>query len=729
MRASQPDREGYVEHDGVKLHYEVHGDEHDPTVLLLPTWTIIHKRFWKAQLAYLARHLRIVTYDGPGNGGSDRPTGPEAYHHDRQVAVALAVLEVTGTGHAVVVALSQAANWALDLAANHAEHVLGTAFIAPSLDIADGHEARAAAAGLGGAQPHDFPASQVPHVGRDPIEHWAKYNGAYWQEHHEDFLWFFFGQCFSEPYSTKPIEDCVSWGLDTTPGVLVAEAAGEAQPGRSTLEAWCARVSTPTMVIHGDRDWISPLQRGERLAELTGGDLLVFEGSGHAPMARDPVRVNLALRGFVDRIQPVAPQAVRWTRARSRPPRVLYLSSPIGLGHARRDVAVAQELRKQVPDVEVDWLAQDPVTRVLAAEGERIHPASGKLANESSHIEAECGEHDLHAFQALRDMDEILIANFMLFHDVVAEGHYDLVVGDEAWDVDHFLHENPELKRFAFAWFTDFVGMLPMPSSDTGPFAGTGVDPDGREALVTADVNAEMIGHIERFPWVRDRAIFVGNPEDIVPARFGEGLPAIREWTETHYDFAGYVTGFDPSPLIDRDALRAELGYAPDEQVCIVTVGGSGVGEHLLRKVIAAYPATKRAVPALKMVVVAGPRIEPASLPSHDGLEVHAFVPGLYRHLAACDLAVVQGGLTTCMELTATGRPFIYVPLRGHFEQNLHVAHRLDRHRAGRRLDYGDADPDHLAELIAVEIGRPTDYRRVETDGAARAAALLAELL
>ena len=146
-----------------------------------------------------------------------------------------------------------------------------------------------------------------------------------------------------------------------------------------------------------------------------------------------------------------------------RPRRVLYLCSPIGLGHARRDVAIVQQLRSARPDLEVDWLAQDPVTRVLEAAGERVHPASRHLLTESGHIEAEAGEHDLHAFEALRRMDEILVANFMLFDEVIRTDMPDLVVGDEAWEVDYFLHENPELKRFAFAWLTDFVGYLPMP--------------------------------------------------------------------------------------------------------------------------------------------------------------------------------------------------------------------------------------------------------------------------
>jgi predicted glycosyltransferase len=301
----------------------------------------------------------------------------------------------------------------------------------------------------------------------------------------------------------------------------------------------------------------------------------------------------------------------------------------------------------------------------------------------------------------------------MVFHDVVRDEQYDLWIGDEAWELDYYLHENPEQKRAAYVWLTDFVGWLPMP------------DGGEREAFVAADYNAEMIEHIARYPRVRDRAIFVGEPDDIVPLSFGPGLPMIRDWTEEHYDFAGYVTGFDAAAVGDR----ASLGYRDDERVCIVTVGGSGVGGDLLRRVIAAFPEAKERVPDLRMVVVAGPRIDPDSLPRHDGLEVRAYVDELYRHLAVCDLAIVQGGLTTAMELTAARRPFLYVPLRRHFEQNVHVRHRLDRYRAGRCMDFETAGPSEIAAAIAEEIGREVEYRAVATDGAARAAALIAELL
>jgi predicted glycosyltransferase len=160
-----------------------------------------------------------------------------------------------------------------------------------------------------------------------------------------------------------------------------------------------------------------------------------------------------------------------------------------------------------------------------------------------------------------------------------------------------------------------------------------------------------------------------------------------------------------------------------------VTVGGSGVGGDLLRRVIAAFPQAKAHIPDLRMIIVAGPRIDPASLPSHPGLEVVPYVHNLYRHLAACDLAVVQGGLTTSMELTANKRPFLYFPLRHHFEQNFHVRHRLERYGAGRCMDFDESPPERIAAAIAGEIGREVNYRDVEVDGAAIAARSIAELL
>ncbi len=695
-RARYPDDEGFVERDGVRTFFEVYGDG-EPTVLFLPTWSIVHSRSWKSQIPWLSRHCRVVTFDGRGNGRSDRPLGAEAYAEPEYAADALAVLGATGTEQAFVVAFSQGAQRALLLAAEHPERVSGLVFIGPAVAL-----------GL------QTPPERGVHAFDERLEAyegWAKYNRHYWLDHYEDFLRFFFAQVFSEPHSTKQIEDCIGWGLETTPETLVATAEAPELAEAETLDL-AARVRCPVLVLHGSEDAIRAHAAGAALAEATRGRLVTLEGSGHAPHARDPVKVNLLVRDFV-RPRPAA----SWARGRARARRALFISSPIGLGHAWRDVAIADELRKLHPDLEIDWLAQHPVTAVLEQRGERIHPASAYLANESQHIESESAEHDLHCFQAWRRMDEILVANFMTFNDVVENEQYDLWIGDEAWELDYYLHENPELKRAAYVWLTDFVGWLPMP------------DGGEHEASLTADYNAEMIEHIDRFPRIRDRAVFVGDPEDVVDERFGHDLPLIRDWTAEHFSFAGYVTGFDPCELGDRERLRAELGYRPGELVCIVTVGGSGVGGELLRRVIGAYPEARQLVPELRMIAVAGPRIEPALFPTHEGLEVRAYVHELYRHLAACDLAVVQGGLTTAMELTSAGRPFLYFPLQHHFEQNFHVRYRLDRYGAGRCMDIATATESSIARAIAEEIGTDPAYAPVEAGGAARAAALVAELL
>ncbi len=696
-RARYPDDEGYVERDGVRLFYELYGSG-EPTVLLLPTWSIVHSRFWKAQIPFLARSFRVLTFDGRGNGRSGRPAGAQAYSTAEFAQDALAVMDATGTEAAVLAALSCGALWGTILAAEHAERVRGIAYVCPAVNLAPNHPAR----------------DVWSFEDELPTDHeWARYNAHYWRRDYRGFLEFFFAKCLNEPHSSKQLEDCIEWALDTPPETLVDTTRGIGVPTGKVFRELCAAVRCPTLVMHGEDDLVRPLAQGAELAKATGGELVTLAGCGHMPQTRDPVRVNLLLRDF---IAPPSP-AGAWTRGRSRTRRALYVSSPIGLGHARRDLAIARELRGLHPDLEIEWLAQHPVTALLQEHGERIHPLSAELASESAHMLTESRGHELHCFEALRRMDEILLANFMVFLDAVQGQSYDLWIGDEAWEVDYYLHENPELKSAAYVWLTDFVGYLPMPGGGE------------REALLTADYNAEMIEQVERFPRVRDRALFVGEPDDIVPRDFGEGLPPIRAWTERHFDFAGYITGVARDQHVEREQLRRELGYGEQERVCVVTVGGSGVGSELIERAAASFPEASRLVPGLRMIAVAGPRIDPSSLEIPPGVELRAFVPDLDRHLAACDLALVQGGLASGMELIAGRRPFIYFPLREHFEQCLHVRHRLERHGASRSMDFDEAEPGALAAAIAQEIGREVDYRPVPTDGAARAAAMIAELL
>jgi pimeloyl-ACP methyl ester carboxylesterase len=195
MRARYPDREGYVERDGVKVFHEVFG-EGQPTVLLLPTWSIVHSRIWKMQVPYLARRYRVVTFHGRGNGRSDRPGGAEAYAEREFAADALAVMDATGTGRAVVVGFSQGAQRQLILAAEHPDRVEGAVFIGPSVPLADRPPERAVAARF------------EEELGTD--EGWARYNRHSWLRDYRGSWSSSSPGCSPSP--TPPSRSRTAWG-------------------------------------------------------------------------------------------------------------------------------------------------------------------------------------------------------------------------------------------------------------------------------------------------------------------------------------------------------------------------------------------------------------------------------------------------------------------------------------------------------------------------------------
>jgi pimeloyl-ACP methyl ester carboxylesterase len=680
-----PTRDGFVERDGVRTYYAVWGDPdrvpRPPVIVFSPIYQVVHMGLLKATLPYLCRHFEVVSMDLRGNGRSDRPDDPAAYSLDHYYADMVAVLDHLQLERLAVVGISASAMLALRLAAEQAERV-----------------------------------SHLITVGGE--FEWGSFDGApgtdpYLQRMRSDFpehIDNFFDRMFPEPHSTKQYEDAVLYGWATTGHTLSMAAQGWSG---SDLREHAERVTAPTLLIHGTIDQHVSYESSVEMHRLIPhSHLLTIENGAHAPFGRDPVMFNRAIRDFVG----VPPPERTWTRAMSRPRRALFISSPIGLGHVQRDLAIARELRTLDPDLQIDWFTVSPATTYLEREGERIHPITRHLANESRHFEHVAGEHDLSAFYGLRTMDEIMVRNFMTFSDLMEAEHYDLVIGDEAWDVDYYYHENPELKRQPFVFLTDFVGLLP-------------VEGDEREAFLCADRNADDIEHIGRFPYIRDAAIFIGNPDDVVEARFGPDLPVIREWTDTNFRYSGYTLPFNPADLADREALRAELGYRNDETLAIAAVGGTSVGRHLLHKIAAAFPHMKRQVPNLRLVLVTGPRLAAEPFPQARGMEVKPYIHNLYRHLACSDLALVQGGLSTCMELVSMRRPFLCFPLQRHFEQLIHVQRRLRNYGADCAVNYTDVTPDGLANAALEALHKPVNYRPVETDGARRAAQMIAHVL
>jgi len=286
MRARYPDCEGIVDRDGVGIRYERYG-QGQPTILLLPTWSIVPSRHWKMQVAYLARHFTVVCFDGRGSGGSDRPPEAAAYTDAQFASDAVAVMDDAGIESAVLVSVSCGTLWALRLCAEHPERVLGSVFIAPTAPLVPPLAERR--------------VQRFGEVLDDPVD-WQTYNAYYWKTHYPEFVTFFVGRIFTEQHSTKQIEDAIGWSLEIDGETLAAAHRGLECCDAAATRRLAARVACPVLVMHGTQDAVRGYAEGEALARRTGGALVTLAGAGHFPHARDPVRVNLLIKQFADRV-------------------------------------------------------------------------------------------------------------------------------------------------------------------------------------------------------------------------------------------------------------------------------------------------------------------------------------------------------------------------------------------------------------------------------------------
>lgn len=281
-RARYPDRTGMLDRNGVRVYWEAYGDG-EPTILFVPSWTIVTSRIWKPQIPYFARRHRVVTFDPRGNGQSDRPSDADAFDERAFAQDIIGVLDAVGVDRAVLACISVGAQRTIIAAAGHPERVAGLVFLGPSVPLGDPAPGRDI----------DFDAD----LGVD--EGWARYNRHAWRRDYHGFLEFFFSRCFTEPHSTKQIEDAVGWGSETTGETLILtnDTPGVDEP---TIRAMCASIGAPSLVIQGLDDGISGPSRGISLAEaIPGARLVRIAGGGHFPNARDPVLVNLLIRDFL----------------------------------------------------------------------------------------------------------------------------------------------------------------------------------------------------------------------------------------------------------------------------------------------------------------------------------------------------------------------------------------------------------------------------------------------
>ena len=628
----------------------------------------------------------LFLLDLRGNGQSDRPEEADAYDLETYVGDIQAVVEAAHLDRFALAGLSLGSPIITRYQATHAGG-------ASHLILLSGYASR--------VQSENYPLGRPREFAEGLIKSW--------KGHPESTLRGFIEMACSEKYSLRTKELIWEWAHETLPEIwgICFETAAFIDV-REDLK----NIDIPVLIVHGQDDKLIDVENAEYLQQhLPDARLITIAESGHGFIHTWP-QVSRHILSF---LKPEAGQYAPSKQAH-KSPKILWISSPIGLGHVKRDMAIAAEIRNNIRDLSIHWLAVDPVRSVLAGLDEEIHPLSDALWDESGYFESHSTAYCLNPTEAYWEMDKLLANNFMVFTDAVRETEYDLVIGDESWEVAEYLHYNPSLKTAPFVFMTDFVGT-------------SNVDTDQTNMNHVNNVNGTWVEMRAIHPEASDLSIFIGEPDDIPDSLFGEGLPNRRQWAQKHFRFAGYALPFDPADYTNRQAIRSDLGFSSEDKILLVAVGGTSIGRPLIDKILEALPILKEKTSAIRTIILCGPRIEPESFGRIEGVEFQPFIPDPVKLYASCDLAVIQGGLSTAMELTALARPFLYFPLKNHFEQQHFVKLRLERYKAGMRMDFDNTTPAQLAEAIAGNIGTTANYKPVNGDGAKRAAVMIAELL
>jgi predicted glycosyltransferase len=395
--------------------------------------------------------------------------------------------------------------------------------------------------------------------------------------------------------------------------------------------------------------------------------------------------------------------------------KILFTSGSIGLGHVGRDLEIAKVLRQLHSEVEISWMAEPPASQVLEKDGEKLLPEASLLSSASAELEGLATEYKANLVQWVMNMRKGWSQNAKVYAKISETYNFDLWIGDEPYDIMVAMVNNPTLKKRPFVVIYDFLGL-----------DATTMNPvDHVAAYLT---NRLWLKFLKSEPPLANRSIFIGELEDVPDKTFGLMLPNRRKLAEKLINFVGYVLPEDILEFRDKTKACQLLGYGNGPLV-LCSIGGTAAGKDLLGLCAAAYPIVKKRIPNLQMILVCGPRVAPDSIQAPEGVRVVGYMPNLYRHMGAADLCVVSGGGTITLELTALQKPFLYFPLEQHFEQEVDVANRCQRHRAGVRMICSETTPETLSEAIFSNIGKTVDYASIPISGSKEAAKTIGELL
>ncbi len=391
--------------------------------------------------------------------------------------------------------------------------------------------------------------------------------------------------------------------------------------------------------------------------------------------------------------------------------RILFISGSLGMGHITRDLAIAAALREYIPGVEIVWLAAHPANLALKEAGESLLPEPYLWEDETLAAEQASDRFKLNLIKYTLRVKEAWRKHIKVFFRLISNEPFDLIIGDETYELVIYIKEKKINLPVPFVMINDFIGLDAM----------------GHNPLEILGVYGKNRGWSEDPPSCLSY-LFVGQLEDVPDKSFGWFLPNRRQWAQRNCRMLGYILRFQPDEFKNKKELRRQLGY-DDSPLVVCSIGGTAIGKYLLELCGRAYPLLKEKAPNLKMALVCGPRLDPKSVPAPPEVDVLGYVPELYKYFAASDLAIVQAGATTTIELTALGVPFIYFPLEGQYEQEVLTAQRMERHRAGVKMTLSRTSPEKLAEKAFPLLGKKVDYAAIPVDGARRAAEIIRDML
>jgi UDP:flavonoid glycosyltransferase YjiC (YdhE family) len=395
--------------------------------------------------------------------------------------------------------------------------------------------------------------------------------------------------------------------------------------------------------------------------------------------------------------------------------KVLYVSGSVGLGHIERDMAIAREVRRLKPGTEVHWMTGDPARRVLKMNGETVLPESESFDQGSDAIDSVSKDFDADLYTVAGKIVGSIEPNGKLIWSIAKRGGYDVVAHDEAYEVVCSLYKNRSMQCCKSAFMSDYFGMW-------GPAKGM------KNKLVKRVSNGLWLKGITKHHDIGTYMLLCERP-DIPNKKLGMLMPNAQELVGQDFvKFMGYPVTFDPGSLADKTSLRSEYGLG-SEPVILVTVGGTAVGRPLVEMCLKAFPLIRREIPEARMVAVLGPRMSRDGLVVPEGVDIKGYVPQLHRLMAASDIAVCSGGSTTTLELMALQKPFLYFPLKSHFEQEVIVAGRNERLGAGIKMRFDQTTLSALAKAVVENIGRKADLPKASFEGVGSAGKEIAALI